>query len=373
MSDLSRLIPSWTNLLIIPGILVGFTVHELGHAFVAYLQGDMSQAERGRITLNPFRHIAWFGALTFVLFGFGWARPVQVNPGPFKRRYLGMFLVAIAGAAANLLLAGLIFVLTLVLVGLVAIFSQQSPSEIMGLLINAESAATADIVTWTAAFTTYAIYANLALAFFNLLPFPTLDGFTALASLVGMLREHTDQQKPVTSAQEPTPTEPHAPSKSPVQRQPADIHFDLGAEYHAKGSYEDAIARYRQAIASNRGYGPAYVNMGLAYLAIDQRKRAIQAFRGATQYATDEKSKREAWTQLHKLSELSPLNDEHTSSHTTAETSQARLPEPGPWTGSSTRSSPNWLAFGLSSLLTIAGLGCLYIYLIIEMIRYMSR
>jgi len=372
MSDLSRLIPSWTNLLIIPGILVGFTIHELGHAFVAYLQGDMSQAEQGRITLNPFRHIAWFGALTFVLFGFGWARPVQVNPRHFKRRYLGMFLVAIAGAAANLLLTGLIFILTILLVGLVAIFSQQSPSEIMSLLINAASAATADIVSWTAAFTTYAIYANLALAFFNLLPFPTLDGFTALASLVGMLRDHADQQKPVISGQAPARAESHTPPESGVQRRPADIHFDLGAEYHAEGHYEDAIARYRQAIASERGYGPAYVNMGLAYLAIDQRKRAIQAFRGATQYATDEKSRREAWAQLHKLSELSPLTDEHTPPPTTAETSQTSLPEPGPWTGTSTKASPNWLAFGLSSLLTIAGMGCLYIYLTIEMIRYMS-
>jgi Zn-dependent protease len=370
MSDLSRLIPSWTNLLIIPGILAGFTVHELAHTFVAYLLGDSSQVERGRITLNPFRHISWFGSLTFVLFGFGWARPVQVDPSHFERRYLSMFLVAIAGATANLLLAGCILFLTLTLVTLVAIFSRQSPSEVLSLLLNAESATSADIVSWTAAFTTYAIYANLALAFFNLLPIPTLDGFTAVASLLGMLRVSSDQQEPISTSQGPAGTEPQPPPEAHAQRSPADIHYELGAEYHAQGKYEDAIARYRQAIASNRNYGPAYVNMGLAHLALNQRTRAIHAFRGATQYATDEKSRREAWAQLHKLSESPPVNDERIPSPTQSGAPQTSLAETGPWT--STRSSPNWLTFGLSGLLTIAATGCLYIYLTIELIRYLS-
>ncbi len=372
MSDLSRFIPSWTNLLIIPGVLAGFTVHELAHTFVAYLLGDSSQVERGRITLNPFRHISWFGTLTFVLFGFGWARPVQVDPSHFKRRYLSMFLVAIAGATANLLLAGVTFVLTLMLVALVSIFSQQNLSDVLSLLVNAESAISPSTVTLTAAFTTYAIYANLALAFFNLLPIPTLDGFTALASLIGMLRSSSDQPRPLTSSnQKPMPTQSDtSPDKVSAQRQPADIHYELGAEYHAEGKYEDAIARYRQAIASNHNYGPAYVNMGLAYLALNQRIRAIHAFRGATQYATDEKSKREAWAQLHKLSEAPLMANEHTPYPNQIETSQTPLPETGPWT--STKPTPNWLTFGLSGLLTLAFTGCLYIYLTIEMIRYLS-
>jgi len=357
-------------LLIIPGIIAGFTIHELAHTFVAYLLGDSSQIDRGRVTLNPFRHISWFGALTFVLFGFGWARPVQVDPSQFRRRYLGMFLVAIAGAAANLLLAGVIFVLTLMLVALVAIFSQQSPSDVFSLLVNAESATNPDIVSLTAAFTTYAIYANLALAFFNLLPIPTLDGFTALASLIGMLRSASDQQEPLTRDQEPTRTESDTPPVARGQQRPADIHYKLGAEYHAEGRYEDAIARYRQAIASDHNYGPAYVNMGLAYLALNQRKRAIHSFRGATQYATDEKSRREAWAQLHKLSESPLPANERAPYPTRAEALQTPLPEATPW--ASTRPTPNWLTFGLSSLLMIAVTGCLYIYLTIEMIHYLS-
>jgi len=372
MGDLSRFIPSWTNLLIIPGILAGFTVHELAHTFVAYLLGDLSQIERGRLTLNPFRHISWFGTFTFVLFGFGWARPVKVNASRFKHRYPYTFLVAVSGAGANLLLAGVILVLTLMLVALVAVFSQQDASEVLNLLVNAESATGPNTVTLTAAFTTYAIYANLALAFFNLLPIPTLDGFTALASLIGMLRTSSDQPEPLTSSiKEPTPTQSDtSPDKVSRQRRPADIHYELGAEYHAEGKYEDAIARYRQAIAGNRNYGPAYVNMGLAYLALDQRIRAIHAFRGATQYAIDEKSRREAWAQLHKLSEAPPLANRHTPYPNQSETPQTPLPDTGPWT--STKPTPNWLTFGLSGLLTIAFTGCLYIYLTIEMIRYLS-
>jgi Zn-dependent protease len=370
MNDLSRFIPSWTNLLIIPGILAGFTVHELAHTFVAYLLGDSSQVERGRITFNPFRHISWFGTLTFVLFGFGWARPFQVDPSNFKRRYLFMFLVAISGSTANLLLAGLLLLLTLVLVALVAILSQQDPGDVLSLLVNAESATSANIVSWTAAFTTYAIYANLALAFFNLLPIPTLDGFTALASLIGMLRSPSDQQEPVSTSEELAPTETLPPPEVPAQRRPADIHYELGAEYHAKGSYEDAIARYRQAIANDRSYGHAYVNMGLAHLALNQRKRAIHAFRGATQYAADEVSRREAWAQLHKLSESPPLDDERASSATQTGAAETSLRESGLWTGTGT--TPNWLTFGLSGLLTIAATGCLYIYLTIEMIRFLS-
>jgi Zn-dependent protease len=370
MDDLSRLVPSWTNLLIIPGLLAGFTVHELAHTLVAYLLGDLSQAKRGRITLNPLRHISWFGTLTFVFFGFGWARPVRMDSRRFKRRYLGVLLVAISGAAANLLLASLSLVLTLVLVGLVAIFSRQSPPQVFSLLLDVETVGDPNIVAWTAAFTTYPIYANLALAFFNLLPFPTLDGFTVLVSLVGMLRDDQDQGQEVAADRLPARTLGPAPPSDPdAKRRPADIHFNLGAEYHAEGNYEDAIARYRQALDNDRHYGPAYVNLGLAYLALDRRARAIQAFRGATQYAADEKSRAEAWAQLHKLSEFNPLTTQDTALPPDAEPS-ATGRETGPWTDTSP--SPNWLSLGLSGLLTLTGTGCVYLYLVISLIRYLS-
>jgi Zn-dependent protease len=381
MGELSQLIPPWTKLLIIPGILAGFTVHELGHTFVAYLLGDLSQVERGRITLNPFRHISWFGTFTFVLFGFGWARPIQVDPGQFKRRSVCMFLVAISGAAANLLLAGLVLALTLMLVTMVSLFSQQDLGQVLGLLLYVEPDASPNIAAWTAAFTTYTVYANLALAFFNLIPFPTLDGFTALVSLIRMLRVQEDEEVETpagrrASAKDSAPSYRGTSSRGGAsarsggsQRQPADIHFELGAQFHAEGQHQDAIARYRQAIANDRHYGPAYVNLGLAYLALDQRSRAIQAFRGATRYATDEKSKTEAWSQLHKLSEYRPLIIPDTLPVPEEDIAQD-APETGPWTD--TRPTPNWLAFGLSSFLALVSAGCLYIYLAISLVQFLS-
>ncbi len=368
MGNLIRLIPSWTNLLIIPGILAGFTVHELAHIFVAYFLGDRSQVEHGRITLNPLRHISWFGTITFVLFGFGWAKPVRMDPRRFKRRYLGMFLVAVSGAAANLLLAGAALLLTGVLVTLVAIFSWQSPWQVLSLLLNVEPATRPNIVAWTAAFTTYSVYANLALAFFNLLPIPTFDGFTALISLVGLLKDTSDEE-PAAPAKQPGVAGPGPTSDQHPRRRPADIHFDLGAEYHAAGNYADAIARYRQALVADRQYGPAYVNLGLAYLALGQRDRAIHAFRGATQFAADEKSRNEAWAQLYKLSEVSPSASQDEPSPATADDLRPSR-EISPWTDTSP--TPNWLAFGLSSLLTLAGTGCVYIYLAIGLIRHLS-
>ena len=360
MGDLSLLMPSWTNLLFIPGLIAGFIIHELAHAIIAYFLGDMSQAERGRITLNPFRHISWFGVLTFVLFRVGWAKPVRIDPRHFKHRYLGTFLVAIAGAAANLVLAGCIMVLTVVLVALAALFSQQDPYKVLTMLVIQPNAGL-DIVAWTAAFTIYSINANLILAFFNLLPLPTLDGFTALASLVGLLRS---LYRPSSQSDEERRASPILrPTMGRGARQPAVIHFEHGAEYHAASNYEGAIARYRQAIANDQGYGPAYVNLGLAYLSLGQRDRAIQAFRGATQYAADEKSKNEAWAQLNKLSQYSPLTPSQTPTPPDAG-------QTGPWTD--VRPAPNWLVLGLSSLLTLAGVGCVYIYLTIALIGFLT-
>ena len=370
MGDLSRFIPSWTHLLIIPGLVAGYTTHELAHTLVAYLLGDRTQVERGRITLNPFRHISWFGTLTFVLFGFGWARPIQVDTKRFKRRYLGLFLVAISGAAGNLLLVGLLLVITVVLAYLVAVFTAQNATQVFNLLLSADSAASPDIVAVAAAFTVYSIQANLALAFFNLLPFPTLDGFAVIASLIGMLRESSSAGSVNTPALREASTETGKLSaRQSSRRRLADIHFEVGAKYHAEGDYDDAIARYRQAIGTDKNYGPAYVNLGLAHLALDQRNRAIQAFRGATQYASDDKSKNEAWAQLHKLSELHPLPVQ-SGSTSGGDDSRLATVETGPWT--QTGATPNWVAFGLGSALTVAAAGCLYIYLAIGLIHYLS-
>ena len=367
MGDLIRLLPSWANLLVIPGLIAGFTIHELAHACVAYGLGDVSQMSRGRISLNPLRHVFWLGMLTFILFGFGWARPVTMDVHSFKQRYVGLLLVSVSGALANLALAGLCIAVTIVMVFVVAAFSGKGMFEVLRLMM-VEPAAEPGITAWAAAFTTYAVTVNLALAFFNLLPLPGLDGFNVLLSLFGLARGRADRPGAavVPCFRKGGEAELGVSKRALASgsRQPAEIHCERGAEYHAAGNYEDAIARYRQAIASDQHHGPAYVNLGLAYLAAGQRERAIQSFRGATHYAPDEQSRREAWSQLNKLSEFNPAV---TSSAAGAATDRSG---PGPWRD--TRSSFRWSACGVNAAILLVGTMCVYTCLTIALIGHFS-
>ncbi len=358
MGDLTRLPPSWLNLLVIPGLIAGFTVHELAHACVAYWLGDVSQVSRGRISLNPLRHVFWLGMLTFVLFGFGWARPVRMDVRSLRRRYLGALLVAVSGALGNLALAGLCLAVTMLLVLVVAAFSGAGTLEVIRLVV-VDPPAEPGIIAWTAAFTTYAVYVNLALAFFNLLPLPGLDGFNVLVSLFGLVRDKPDE--PAAQAQE-AQSGVWKIAQSMGGHQPAEIHYERGAAYHAEGSYEDAIARYRQAIANDQHMGPAYVNLGLAYLAAGQRERAIMSFRGATHYASDEQSRREARSQLDKLSQFDPTIG---SSATDSDAGKA-----GRWPDV-TRSF-NWSTFMLNALIVLLATACVYASLTVALIAHLS-
>jgi Zn-dependent protease len=360
MSDVARFLPGWTILLLIPGLIVGFTVHELGHACVAYWLGDRSQVANRRISLNPLRHIFWLGAVTFILFGFGWARPVRMDTGSFRHRYLGLLLVSLAGAAANLALVVLCAAITLIMVLVVAVLSTASTFEVLRL-VTMEPPANPDLLAWTAAFTTYAIYVNLALAFFNLLPLPGLDGFGVVVALFGLAKGSSAMPQMAGTAQ-PSATRSHTSQGAP---RPADIHFERGAAYHAQGEHADAIARYRQAIASDQHYGPAYVNLGLAYMASGQRERAIHAFRGAAQYAADEPSRREAWAQLHKISQFNPV---HPNSRPDDPSEIAAEPIAPSRNGTTFR----WSAFWGSAALVGAVSACVYVYLTIALIRHFS-
>ena len=69
IDTLNSLFPNWhwLNLLIIPGLIIGFTIHELGHSLMAYFLGDISQVKQGNITANPLKHISWFGTILFII------------------------------------------------------------------------------------------------------------------------------------------------------------------------------------------------------------------------------------------------------------------------------------------------------------------
>ena len=156
------------ELLIIPGIIIGISFHEFGHAFVAYKLGDSTPKMQGRVTLNPKAHLDPYGFLWLILAGFGWGAPVQVDKRNFKHPRAGMVLVSLAGVIMNFILA-IAFMFVLKLVIYVAY-----PSIIAGTGIGS---IIYDIVLRI-------VQINLVLMVFNLLPIPPLDGSSIFAFLM---------------------------------------------------------------------------------------------------------------------------------------------------------------------------------------------
>lgn len=92
-------------LITIPAVLLSLTFHEFAHGFVAWKLGDSTARDRGRLTLNPLRHIDLMGLVCMVFLRFGWAKPVPVDPRNFRHPRRDMILVAAAGPAMNLVMA----------------------------------------------------------------------------------------------------------------------------------------------------------------------------------------------------------------------------------------------------------------------------
>ena len=149
---------------ILPSLLC-ITLHELSHGYVAYRLGDTTAKDAGRLTLNPIKHIDIMGLLMMVVFRFGWAKPVPVNMYRFKNPKKGMAATALAGPVCNFLLAGVF----LFLYGLL-----YYPLYVRG---GAVAETVLQLVYTTA-------YLSLALAVFNLIPIPPLDGSKVLFSLI---------------------------------------------------------------------------------------------------------------------------------------------------------------------------------------------
>lgn len=151
-------------LLSVPIILFSLSLHELSHGYVAYLLGDPTAKSEGRLSLNPLRHLDPIGALSMILFRFGWAKPVPVDCRYFKNPKRGMALVALAGPLTNLLLA--------VLFGA---FCAEIES-VYPILTQAFTPIASYILSIAYQFCLIAHTMNLYLAIFNLIPIPPLDG-----------------------------------------------------------------------------------------------------------------------------------------------------------------------------------------------------
>jgi Zn-dependent protease len=174
-------------------ILASLVLHEVGHAYVADRCGDPTARMLGRITLNPLKHLDPVGTVLMVFAGFGWAKPVPVNPRNFSNYRRDDFLVSVAGITVNFTLFLLSLALAVGLNGLLwkpeVIAANGGAREFLasdgigfavlnsGLGANYQRFMLHPWVQYIQRFLLMFAYMNLALAIFNLIPFPPLDGF----------------------------------------------------------------------------------------------------------------------------------------------------------------------------------------------------
>lgn len=151
-----------TFFLVVGILLFSLTLHEVGHALSASWSGDQTARLMGRVSLNPFRHLDPWGTLLLLFAGFGWARPVPIDPRNFRNYRLGLFMVSIAGIVVNLAIA---LLCVLLLRGLDTLGMAMPDGTLTNALL-------------------YAAAINITLAVFNLLPVPPLDGSKIVQSLL---------------------------------------------------------------------------------------------------------------------------------------------------------------------------------------------
>jgi peptidase M50 len=166
---------NWTNILYsLPGVIIGLTVHEFSHAFVADKLGDGTARAQGRLTLNPFYHIDPIGMVFILLAGFGWAKPVQFDMRNLKSPKRDRILIALAGPLSNLIL------------GVVFLFVIKLTFDTLDFLPE-----TLYVILFRLLFSISVI--NLGLFIFNMLPIPPLDGSHVFLS--GLNLSSTVEQK----------------------------------------------------------------------------------------------------------------------------------------------------------------------------------
>lgn len=148
----------------VAAVLLCLTVHETCHGLAAYALGDPTAKSMHRLSLNPLHHIDWFGLLMMFAAGFGWAKPVPVDPRYFKKPKEGMALTALAGPVSNFLLALLLMFISKM------------------IYLYAPYSAALDVLFTFCLYT--AVPLSIGLGLFNLIPIPPLDGSKVIAVLL---------------------------------------------------------------------------------------------------------------------------------------------------------------------------------------------
>jgi Zn-dependent protease len=157
------------SIMLVPG-LMAITCHEVSHGYIAFLRGDNTAKNLGRLTLNPLKHLDIIGTIMIIVIGIGWAKPVPVNFGNLRNPKRDMIWVSAAGPITNLLLA----MLSAALIRFIVPLTEPIPDNSMLQLFM-------EPVLLMLAFS---VYINLILALFNLIPLPPLDGGRVLMGLL---------------------------------------------------------------------------------------------------------------------------------------------------------------------------------------------
>jgi Zn-dependent protease len=159
------------SIMLVPG-LFAITLHEVAHGFVAEKFGDPTARMLGRLSLNPLKHLDVIGTIALMVFGFGWAKPVPVNFGNLRKPKRDMIWVALAGPAANLLLA---IVSALLLRGLLLLGTLTPEAQIKAM---------SPVFNPLLLMTYFSLYINVLLGVFNLMPIPPFDGGRVMVGLL---------------------------------------------------------------------------------------------------------------------------------------------------------------------------------------------
>ncbi len=143
-------------------VLVAIIPHEMAHGYAAYLCGDETAKNDGRLSLNPLHHLDPIGTICLIFFKFGWAKPVMINPNNFRDRKKGAFFVSIAGVLTNFILA---------IISVIIMKHIRLNDFVFELFMN---------IFWF----------NIVLGVFNLIPIPPLDGSKLLFSFLPLKYEY---------------------------------------------------------------------------------------------------------------------------------------------------------------------------------------